>query len=68
MKTHHQTDNIEYIEAEVETLAETSSQQNFCDICNKSFATPKSLERHRIKHENAKKTDFTCNVCGLYLY
>lgn len=67
MKTHHQAVNIEYIEAEVDTLATTSSLQNFCDICNKSFATPKSLERHRLKHDSNKKTDFKCNVCGLYL-
>lgn len=67
MKSHHQVEKIEYTETEIEHLEEEPQLQNLCDICNKSFATPKSLERHKTSHESNKKkvADYQCNICGL---
>ena len=60
----------------IETLSEISSVKKIkkvlqkskkiiCNICNKTFATQRNLNRHRIEfHEDHQKNRLTCNICG----
>ena len=60
----------------IEALSEISSVKKIkkvlqkskkitCNICNKTFATQRNLNRHRIEfHEDHQKNRLTCNICG----
>lgn len=42
-----------------------STSQIICDICNKKFASSRSLHRHKLNHEkNKSKQIFQCTICG----
>ena len=42
---------------------ETPSKEKDCQICGKSFSTPKDLRRHMSTHEKTKQSH-TCDQCG----
>lgn len=61
-------DSVNPAEASAKSSDEPPKPQNVCQICNKTFAKPKNLVRHKVVHEKNenKETDFECTVCGLY--
>lgn len=61
-------DSVKPAEASEKSSDEPPKPQNVCQICNKTFAKPKNLVRHKVVHEKNKnkETDFECTVCGLY--
>lgn len=38
--------------------------QYFCNICNKSFVTQKSLAEHQLVHSDMVTKEFMCEICG----
>lgn len=68
IETSDQIEKIAESAASETTLPQPQKRKNICLICNKTFAQPKNLARHRLIHlkNKTKETDFQCTVCGWF--
>ena len=50
------------------SMADTNEKQTskkfYCEICNKSFTTNKSLIRHNLIHDKEVRYRYSCSLCG----
>lgn len=68
MKSHNQKESVGRTSHSLAPTDNYSKPKYSCEICNKTFARPINLERHKVKHEKneGELNSFECTVCGWF--